>query len=146
MAAGEPAEDEAGTAPEPSAILAGLSRGTRRVAVLALHGLNPDEICYVLNLKPAAFRQRLTALRRMLGQLPAPLRREAMALAYARPRREGAHRLDFGLIRRALAHHVGMGSEIGTHDPDGHLLGLRTKELTNPGVAATMGYKAKKES
>ncbi|MGQ0430566.1 MAG: RNA polymerase sigma factor [Gammaproteobacteria bacterium] len=48
-------------------ILARLSEGTRRIAVLALHGLNADEIQYVLGLKPPAFRQRLTALRRALG-------------------------------------------------------------------------------
>lgn len=108
-------------------ILAGLSEGTRRVAVLALHGMNPDEICYVLQLKPAAFRQRLTGLRRSLGKLPNPLQAEAMALAYTRPRRVGESRLGFGLIRRALLHHVRDNAAIGTHDPDGHLVGIRTR-------------------
>jgi RNA polymerase sigma-70 factor (ECF subfamily) len=106
-------------------ILARLSAGTRRVAVLALYGLNVDEIQYVLDLKPPAFRQRLSALRRALGGLPEPLRREALALAYSQPRRAGATRLDFGLIRRALLHHLRSGDGVGTHDPDGHLLAIR---------------------
>lgn len=118
--------DESGDA-DAAGILAHLSEGTRRVAILALHGLNADEIQYVLGLKPAAFRQRLTALRRALGALPEPLRREALALAYTRPRRAGESRLDFGLIRRALLHHVRGGRGIGTHDPDGHLLAIETR-------------------
>ncbi|MEX1994163.1 MAG: hypothetical protein WD929_05830 [Steroidobacteraceae bacterium] len=109
------------------AILGRLSDGTRRVAVLALYGLNADEIQFVLGLKPPAFRQRLTALRRALGGLPEALRREALALAYAEPRRLGAARLDFGLIRRALLHHLRGTPGIGTHDPDGHLLAIRTR-------------------
>ena len=106
-------------------ILSRLTEGTRRVAVLALYGLNADEIQYVLDLKPPAFRQRLSALRRALGGLPEPLRREALALAYSRPRRVGETRLDFGLIRRALLHHLRGGAGVGTHDPDGHLLAIR---------------------
>jgi RNA polymerase sigma-70 factor (ECF subfamily) len=108
------------------AILARLSEGTRRVAVLALHGLDGDEIRYVLGLKPAAFRQRLTALRRALGDMPEPLRAEALALAYAGPRRADEPRLDIGLIRRALLHHLRGSGSLGTHDPDGHLLALAT--------------------
>ena len=106
------------------AILARLSEGTRRVAVLALHGLDGDEIQHVLGLKPAAFRQRLTALRRALDSLPEPLRAEALALAYAGPRRAGEPRPDIGLIRRALLHHLRGSGGLGTHDPDGHLLAL----------------------
>jgi RNA polymerase sigma-70 factor (ECF subfamily) len=123
-----PAEPEQASVPERAAVLAGLSEGTRRVAVLALYGMNPDEICYVLQLKPAAFRQRLTTLRRALGALPEALRAEALALTYAQPRRAGETRLDFGLIRRALLHHVRGSEELGTHDPDGHLIGIRTRE------------------
>lgn len=113
--------------PDRSAVLCDLTEGTRRVAVLALHGLNQEEICFVLQLKPSAFRQRLTSLRRALGKLPGPLRAEAMALAYARPRRAGDERLDFGLIRRALLHHVRGSEALGTHDPDGHLIGIRPR-------------------
>ena len=109
------------------AILERLSDGTRRVAVLALYGLNADEIQFVLGLKSPAFRQRLTALRRALGGLPEPLRQEALALAYSEPRRAGAVRLDVGLIRRALLHHLRGSTGIGTHDPDGHLLAIRTR-------------------
>lgn len=112
------------TADASAEILDRLSEGTRRIAVLALHGLNADEIQYVLGLKPPAFRQRLTALRRALGSLPETLRAEALALAYSQPRRAGEPRLDFGLIRRALLHHLRGGSSIGTHDPDGHLLAI----------------------
>lgn len=110
------------------AILARLSEGTRRVAVLALHGLDGDEIQYALGLKPAAFRQRLTALRRALGSLPEPLRAEALALAYVAPRRAGEPRPDVGLIRRALLHHLRGSGSLGTHDPDGHLLALSIGE------------------
>lgn len=125
---GQPAEATDDAAPAGAEdILPRLSPGTRRVAVLALHGLNADEIQYVLGLKPAAFRQRLTALRRSLGALPEVLRPEAMALAYARPRRAGEGRLDFGLIRRALLHRVRGSRRIGTHDPDGHLVEIETR-------------------
>jgi RNA polymerase sigma-70 factor (ECF subfamily) len=117
-------EDPTGRADD---VLARLSEGTRRIAVLALHGLNADEIQYVLGLKPAAFRQRLTALRRSLGALPEPLRAEAMAIAYTKPRRAGGNLLDFGLIRRALLHRVRGSRGIGTHDPDGHLLEIATR-------------------
>ncbi len=108
-------------------ILTRLTEGTRRIAVLALYGLNADEIQYVLGLKLPAFRQRLAALRRALGDLPEPLRREALALAYSEPRRAGVARLDFGLIRRALLHHLRGSQGIGTHDPDGHLLAIRVR-------------------
>lgn len=108
-------------------ILARLSEGTLRVAVLAVYGMNADEIQYVLGLKPPAFRQRLTALRRALGALPEPLRSEALALAYTKPRRVGESRLDFGLIRRALLHRVRGSRALGTHDPDGHLLAIETR-------------------
>jgi len=118
-----PAEPAARAHP---AILSRLSEGTRRVAVLALYGLNADEIQYVLQLKPPAFRQRLASLRRALGELPEPLRREALALAYSQPERAGAARLDYGLIRRALLHHLRRSGSIGTHDPDGHLLAIET--------------------
>jgi RNA polymerase sigma-70 factor (ECF subfamily) len=113
--------------PDTDDLLSRLSESTRCIAVLALHGMNPDEICFVLNLKPAAFRQRLVALRRSLGRLPESLRAEAMALAYSRPRRNREEKLDFGLIRRALLHHVRGSSDIGTHDPDGHLVAIRTR-------------------
>ena len=108
-------------------LLGRLTEGTRRVAVLALYGLNAREIQYVLALQPPAFRQRLSVLRRALGSLPEPLRREALALAYSQPRRAGEARLDFGLIRRALLHHLRGGDGIGTHDPDGHLLAIRER-------------------
>ena len=47
-----------------------LPRGVRQVATLALHGLAREEVAVALGLSDAAFRQRLTALRRCLEQLP----------------------------------------------------------------------------
>ncbi|MDX1460550.1 MAG: hypothetical protein R3348_05785 [Xanthomonadales bacterium] len=126
-ASGNEQSDHAEAAGPSERVLAALSPATRQVAVLALHGLDPGEICYILELEPAAFRQRLTSLRRRLGRVPGPLRAEAMALAYNRPRREAGHQLDFGLIRRALMHYVGLDPGVGTHDPDGHLVAMRTK-------------------
>ena len=61
-----PLQTELDSVPDGETVLSRLSKGSRRVAVLALHGMNQDEICYVLQLKPAAFRQRLTALRSTL--------------------------------------------------------------------------------
>ncbi|MGQ0383717.1 MAG: RNA polymerase sigma factor [Gammaproteobacteria bacterium] len=119
--------DEQPAATDARDLLARLSEGARRVAVLALHGMNADEIQYLLGLKPPAFRQRLTALRRALGALPEPLRREALALACTKPRRDGGSRLDFGLIRRALLARVRASPALGTHDPDGHLLAIETR-------------------
>ncbi|MGH8251089.1 MAG: RNA polymerase sigma factor [Steroidobacteraceae bacterium] len=121
--------DELPIAPDDARelILKRLTDGTRRVAVLALCGMNTDEIQYVLGLKPPAFRQRLTALRRALGALPEPLHSEALALAYSQPRRAGESRLDIGLIRRALIHQLRGRQGVGTHDPDGHLLAIRSR-------------------
>ncbi|MEL6617162.1 MAG: sigma factor [Bacteroidota bacterium] len=100
--------------------LGSLPPSARSVAALALHGLGREEICAVLGLSATAFRQRLVTLRRGLGRLPDDLRREALALAYARRQRR-ADDLALGLIRRALLAQVRGASGVGTHDPDGHL-------------------------
>lgn len=100
--------------------LGALPRSARSVAALALHGLGREEICAVLGLSATAFRQRLVVLRRGLGRLPDGLRREALALAYARRQRR-ADDLALGLLRRALLAQVRRASGVGTHDPDGHL-------------------------
>ena len=82
-------------------LLQRLSPAGRRVAVLALHGLDADEIRWILSLSSTAFRQRLTSIRKALGALPEPLRAEALALAYVRDPARCVD-LQFGLVRRAL--------------------------------------------
>src|SRR4029079_7530785 len=53
------------TSPDvPQAFIASLPRSARAVAVLALSGMNRQEIAAALNIAPTAFRQRLTCIRR----------------------------------------------------------------------------------
>ncbi|TXH68400.1 MAG: sigma-70 family RNA polymerase sigma factor [Lysobacteraceae bacterium] len=115
-------------APVVAMLMTRLPKAARRVAVLALHGMNPEEIRWVLGISDAAFRQRLSSIRKVIGAWPASLRAEALALAYVRdPAR--AVDLQFGLVRRALKAALrgdaGRRPGIGTHDADGHLLVLR---------------------
>ena len=118
-----PAGEDA--APSATALLERLPPAARRVAVLALHGLNADEIRWVLSISATAFRQRLTSIRKTLGALPPSQRAEAMALAYVRDPARSVE-LRFGLIRRALKAALRGVDGIGTHDADGHLIVLRT--------------------
>ncbi len=118
-----PAGEDA--APSATALLERLPPAARRVAVLALHGLNADEIRWVLSISATAFRQRLTSIRKTLGALPPSQRAEAMALAYVRDPARSVE-LQFGLIRRALKAALRGVDGIGTHDADGHLIVLRT--------------------
>jgi RNA polymerase sigma-70 factor (ECF subfamily) len=117
--------DEATPADEPAptsrAWLATLPPSARRVAVLALHGLSADEIRWILRIEPTAFRQRLTRIRKALGELPPELRAQSLALAYVRDPVRSVE-LQFGLVRRALKAAMEAGEGLGTHDPDGHLL------------------------
>jgi DNA-directed RNA polymerase specialized sigma24 family protein len=108
-----------------TALLERLPPAARRVAVLALHGLNADEIRWILGLSATAFRQRLTSIRKTMGALPPQQRAEALALAYVR---DPARTIDlqFGLIRRALKSALRGADGIGTHDSDGHLIVVRT--------------------
>lgn len=107
--------------PDPGPLLRRLPPSARRVAVLALHGLGADEIRWILGIGDTAFRQRLTRIRKTLGELPPAQRAEAQALAYLRdPSR--ASELQFGLVRRALRAVVAIRPGLGTHDADGHLL------------------------
>jgi DNA-directed RNA polymerase specialized sigma24 family protein len=113
------------------ALLQRLPPAARRVAVLALHGLDAAEIRWILGLAPAAFRQRLSSIRRRLGELPAALQAEALALAYVRdPAR--AVDLQFGLVRRALKAALRGLPGLATHDADGHLLVIRTGAHVSP--------------
>ncbi len=98
--------------------LATLPPSARRVAVLALHGLNADEIRWILRLPPTAFRQRLTRIRHGLSQLEPTLRDDLQAVR--EPRRTVD--LPFGLTRRALKAAMQAGEGLGTHDEDGHLI------------------------
>ena len=122
------------TSPARTALLAALPPSARRVAVLALHGLNAEEIRCVLGIADTAFRQRLSTIRRALGTLAPALRAEALALAYVRDPARSVD-LQFGLVRRALKAALAarqghdtpasVAPGLGTHDVDGHLLVLR---------------------
>ncbi|KFL37201.1 RNA polymerase sigma factor [Arenimonas donghaensis] len=102
-------------------LLAVLPPAARRVAVLALHGLDAHEIRWILGIADTAFRQRLSRIRKALGELPPAQRAEATALAYLRDPARSVE-LQFGLVRRALQAVVAMRPGLGTHDADGHLL------------------------
>ena len=109
-------------------VLDRLPPAARSVAVLALHGLGPEEIRWILGLTPAALRQRLTRVRRQLGELPASLRAEALALAYVRDPARSVD-LQFGLVRRALKAALQARAGLGTHDADGHLIVIRGRRV-----------------
>ncbi|MCB0280520.1 MAG: sigma-70 family RNA polymerase sigma factor [Calditrichaeota bacterium] len=105
-------------------ILHKLPKSAQKVIKLALAGLNQDEIRQLLKLSPTAFRQRLTTIRKVINDLPEDLRVEAVAMAYYK--RENRHDdLALGLIRRALLRVLRDEEDIGSHDPDGHLLIFR---------------------
>ncbi len=124
--AGDASTSEPGIEPAHRAqlLLSGLPPAARRVAILALHGLGAEEIRWILGLAPATFRQRVSRIRRQLGELPAPLRAEALALAYVRDPARSVD-LQFGLVRRALKAALQAQAGIGTHDADGHLMVIR---------------------
>jgi hypothetical protein len=111
------------TGPARLSLLAALPPSARRVAVLALHGLSAEEIRWI---------QRLTRIRKALGELPPAQRAQAQALAYLRdPAR--AVDLQFGLVRRSLKAALAGRSGLGTHDADGHLLVIRGAHGSPPG-------------
>jgi RNA polymerase sigma-70 factor (ECF subfamily) len=129
-------EHEPTPAPSPAALLARLPPSARRVAALALHGLNAEEIRWILGIADTAFRQRLTTIRKAIGALPAPQRGEAIALAYVRDPARSVD-LQFGLVRRALKAALRGASSreppgLGTHDADGHLIVVRGRAHTWP--------------
>jgi DNA-directed RNA polymerase specialized sigma24 family protein len=113
------------------AVLDRFPPAARRVAVLALHGLGSEEIRWILGITPTAFRQRLTSIRKRLGELPPEQQAEALALAYVRdPAR--AVELQFGLVRRALKAALRGLEGLATHDADGHLLVIRGRSHLVP--------------
>jgi DNA-directed RNA polymerase specialized sigma24 family protein len=105
-------------------LIRSLPKALRQVAVLAMHGLNAEEIRYLLSAAPTAFRQRLTAIRKSLGKLSEEQAREAMAIAYVREPNRSVE-LQLGLIRRALKAALYGSQCLGTHDLDGHLIIIR---------------------
>jgi RNA polymerase sigma factor (sigma-70 family) len=117
-------------AASPADLLARLPPAARRVAVLALHGLDAEEIRWILGIGAAAFRQRLTTIRKALGALPPTQRAEAMAAAYVRDPARTVD-LQFGLVRRALKAVLRARGGLGTHDADGHLIVLRGRAHTS---------------
>lgn len=119
-----------GAAPQPAApadeldawlsAVAGLPRAARAVAVLALSGLNREEIAYVLRLSDVALRQRLTSVRKAWAGLDPARRPDALPPLRSTVRT----RLELGLLRRALLSVLRHRGGVGTHDPDGHLIVL----------------------
>jgi DNA-directed RNA polymerase specialized sigma24 family protein len=118
--------------PDATGLLATLPPAARRVAVLALHGLGQEEIRWILGIPDTAFRQRLSRIRKALGALSSGQRAEALALAYVRDPARSVD-LQFGLVRRALKAALGGRDGLGSHDPDGHLLVVRTRAHTSAG-------------
>ncbi|WP_162455455.1 RNA polymerase sigma factor [Pseudoxanthomonas kalamensis] len=109
----------------PAFALDTLPRAARQVAVLVLHGLSADEIRWLLDLTPMAFRQRLTSIRKHLRQLPVELECPGPP-----PR---TVELQFGLVRRALRTAMRDAAVLGSHDPDGHLLLIGRAHVSVPG-------------
>lgn len=98
-------------------------RGLRQLAVLALHGLDPGEIRWLLGLAPAAFRQRVAGLRAAVAAAPAGLRTGLQCLV----QRACPPRLHSSAtpLRRTLKASLVRESAMATHDPDGHALRIR---------------------
>lgn len=106
------AEAEA-SATDPGDFIATLPPGLRTTALLVVTGHTKPEIAWLLDLSDVALRQRISELKRRCLQL---------GLRGAIGGRALKGDLPFGLLRRAL---IGVlrpaATEIGTHDPDGHL-------------------------
>ncbi len=98
--------------PRVAEAVAALPPSLRRVAELALSGLDRDEIAWILGVSDVALRQRISALRKRLGALDSA------------PTAPGGLHLPIGLIRRALLPVVRAKQSPGSHDPDGHLIVL----------------------
>jgi DNA-directed RNA polymerase specialized sigma24 family protein len=117
--------------PDPRPLLQRLPPSARRLAVLVLHGLDADEIRWILGLSATAFRQRLTRIRRALVTLSSDQREAVLAASTWRVDLDGARPL--GALRRALrVALLGAGTGLGTHDSDGHLLVIRRSAHTFP--------------
>lgn len=107
-----------------AAWIAARPRGLRQLAVLALHGLNAGEIRWLLGLAPAAFRQRVAALRAAVAVAPMDLRIALQDLV----RQPFSFRSSSVAMtsRRTLKASLMHESAMATHDPDGHVLRIRS--------------------
>lgn len=107
----------------PAAFLEELSPALRRTARLINCALNKKEIMYLLNISDAAFRQRLTALRKQWD-----LYVEENEVS-PEIKTESESSLNIGLLRRSLRNsfHGDSAKIIGSFDPDGNLLVFRSK-------------------
>jgi hypothetical protein len=109
---------------ERSDVLADLPPALRAVAALALAGQTRREIAYLLRLNDTALRQRLSALRRVLGS-------RGVAMPEGLPGLGGT--LDYGRIRDALLPLLlREGGMVAAHDPDGHLFVIRGSQNRSP--------------
>ncbi len=102
-------------------LLEGLSPALRIVLALALAGLDRREIAHLLRLPDTALRQRIVALNRQLRargrQMPGHEGGLDRDVAHGRVRD-----ILLPLLRRHRGH-------LATHDPDGHLLLIRTSRI-----------------
>ncbi|GAB4184507.1 MAG: sigma factor [Wenzhouxiangellaceae bacterium] len=121
-----PAGEDRASPESDSAAIVSLPLGTlppaiRQIAALVLHGLDRQEIAWILDLSPTALRQRLSQLRRGVAQLQPAARAAILARAYQQ--RDGADAPDdMGVIRRYLMRALRYQAGLGATDPDGHLL------------------------
>lgn len=96
------------------AALARLPKSLRRLATLLSADLRREELLYLLGISDQAFRQRLSAFRRVLRGIGD----DDLAPQPPAPSTDGRRRAP---LIDAAARHQG-GRVVGTHDPDGHLL------------------------
>jgi DNA-directed RNA polymerase specialized sigma24 family protein len=140
----------AGETPQPhpddiALLLDKLPRSARTVVVLLLHGMKAEEIIHALKITPAAFRQRLTTIRESLRALSSDFQSAAVALAYYR--KPDGSGLELGLIRQALLKLVRYDADLGTHDPDGHLIGIKiTNSCSQNAASRQLKSKQKEET
>jgi RNA polymerase sigma-70 factor (ECF subfamily) len=99
-----------------------LPPSARVVATLALNGMTPREIKHVLALSDAAYRQRLTSVRRAY-------RSSTLLPPDTEPSEQDEPSLDLGLIRRHLLVAARRRGVIGAHDPDGNLFLIGSSHL-----------------
>ena len=114
-------EPEVGAEPdELSAVLADLPPSLKVLAALILSGHTRAEIVWLLDVTDTALRQRLVALKRQLQRagviMPAGLPGLTLDLAYGRLREAMLPELRRG------------GGVLASHDPDGHLIFVRTSQ------------------
>jgi DNA-directed RNA polymerase specialized sigma24 family protein len=118
---------------DPRPLLRQLPPAARRLAVLVLHGLDAQEIRWILGISQTAFRQRLTRIRRALAALSVDQREAVIATSPLHQAGAIDAMRPFGLLRRALQQAMQQsGDGLGTHDCDGHLLIIRRRAHTSP--------------